>query len=69
MDARVFPLMSLAGFILVIAGFAGYAFDPQSLYLALFVIGVVALMTGYVALLLLARVRPAAEEEVGEVQE
>ena len=55
MDSRVFLIMSLLGFALMIVGFAGYVADPKTMYQAVFVVGVVALAVGYAFSLLSAR--------------
>ena len=55
MDSRVFLMMSLLGFALMVAGFVGYVFDPETVCQAVFVIGVVALAVGYAFNLLSAR--------------
>ena len=55
MDSRVFLMMSLLGFALMVAGFVGYVFDPETMYQAVFVVGVVALAVGYAFNLLSTR--------------
>ena len=55
MDSRVFLMMSLLGFALMVAGFVGYVFDPKTMYQAVFIVGVVALAVGYAFNLLSAR--------------
>ena len=55
MDSRVFLMMSLLGFALMVAGFVGYVFDSKTMYQAVFIVGVVALAVGYAFNLLSAR--------------
>ena len=55
MDSRVFLMMSLLGFALMVAGFVGYVFDPETMYQAVFAVGIVALAVGYVFSILSAR--------------
>ena len=55
MDSRVFLMMSLLGFALMVVGFVGYVFDPKTMYQAVFIVGVVALAVGYAFNLLSAR--------------
>ena len=58
MDSRVFLMMSLLGFALMVAGFVGYVFDPETVYQAVFAIGVAALAVGYAFTLLSDRLVP-----------
>ena len=55
MDSRVFLMMSLLGFALMVVGFVGYVFDPETMYQAVFAVGIVALAVGYVFSILSAR--------------
>lgn len=64
MDSRILLMMSSIGFILMIAGFAGYVVDPGMLYLAVFVVGISALAIGYVVTLM--SVRKVADDKPDE---
>ena len=66
MDPRLLQVVSVAGFALMLAGFAGYVVNPSVVFQSAFIVGVVLLAVGYAMIYLAGRrtgMECAAEEE------
>ena len=69
MDPRLLLVVSVAGFALMLAGFAGYVANPSVAFQSAFIVGVVLLAVGYATIYLVGRrtgMECAAEEEEEE---
>lgn len=62
-DRRIPVVVSVAGVALMLAGLAGYIYDPASLYEAVFAVGFVLMVLGYIAAYLMSRMAMADLDE------
>lgn len=64
--ARLFLLLAVIGFVLMIAGFAGYVIEPWLLYEVLFIAGLAVMLGSYAMLMLSDRKQGERVEELRE---